>query len=1016
MHWFADDDGGWWVAFGDERQSCQDRASAFQQAKELARRNMPSRLVPSAPSGRPVALDTAGGARVARAPVSSGGAAPDWARLAGPAALGRSLLVSPGDEIPAPWADCARLDVTPELLCEPGVLAAVRRAYLARTPVVYVVDPACTAPAPGVSTAEVWGTAVDFDFVEEATWSLMTWNAVDARSGATPWSWSELAISLGAEDARDADVRLPDGREAWCDGGALRLWSRADLDDGTVVVPRESLGWGRLEAGADGDRTADLAEDQLDAVRDPEMRARIIAPAGSGKTRVLAERARHLLASSVPSESLTLVAFNKRAQLEIAQRTGDLPGLQVRTLNALALSILNGTNGFTPRGARVDTIDEPAVRDLLGSLVKFPRRANTDPAAPWLDALSRIRLGLRSPRSVEAEFDGDVDGLTELYPRYRAELAHRGLVDFDEQIHRALEVLLGEPDVRQQAERRCAVLLVDEFQDLTPAHMLLLRLLAGPTLGIFGVGDDDQTIYGYSGATPRWLVDFDAFVPEATHHALSVNYRCPVPVVEAASNLLSRNRVRVDKSTRAGPRNVSSPDALAVRHDANPTAATTEIVKDLLARGARADEIAVLTRVNSLLAPVQASLAGEGIAVSVRDGLGFLGRTGVAAALAWLRVATAPDALRSSDLAQAARRPSRGISPRVIEWIGEQSDVAGIERLAGRISDNRSAEKVLAFASDVRGIGEVARTADTASLLEFTRTKVGLEQSMQTLDEAHVGRNSQAHSDDLRALIALGRLHPDAATFTQWLTEVLRTSNAEDGVTLATVHKVKGLEWPHVVVHDASAGLFPHRLSTDVEEERRIFHVAITRARATLHVVADRSDPSIFLDELSSMGPATGEEPLEPLEPSGGRPAEVEAVPGLTFGWGGYVCRVLEVDGHQVSVSIGPSQISLPLGSSVVIAGQQRRLCAPRASSRPTRGIVASDASPEVLDALKTWRRGRAQKDKVPAYVVASDKTLAQVAASMPSSEAELLDVHGIGATKVELYGDELLAVLDALR
>jgi len=101
-------------------------------------------------------------------------------------------------------------------------------------------------------------------------------------------------------------------------------------------------------------------------------------------------------------------------------------------------------------------------------------------------------------------------------------------------------------------------------------------------------------------------------------------------------------------------------------------------------------------------------------------------------------------------------------------------------------------------------------------------------------------------------------------------------------------------------------------------------------------VVADRSDPSIFLDELSSMGPATGEEPLEPLEPSGGRPAEVEAVPGLTFGWGGYVCRVLEVDGHQVSVSIGPSQISLPLGSSVV----DRRTAAP---ALRTTGVLEAD-------------------------------------------------------------------------
>ena len=152
---------------------------------------------------------------------------------------------------------------------------------------------------------------------------------------------------------------------------------------------------------------------------------------------------------------------------------------------------------------------------------RLDRRALGDPARPPQPA----------GRS-KTEFGGDVEGLADVFPRYRAALERRGVVDFDEQIYRCVEVLLTEPEVRLQAQRRCRLLLVDEFQDLTPAHMLLLRLLAGPTLGIFGVGDDDQTIYGYSGATPRWLVDFDAFVPEARHHALTVNYRCPAPVVD----------------------------------------------------------------------------------------------------------------------------------------------------------------------------------------------------------------------------------------------------------------------------------------------------------------------------------------------------------------------------------------------------------------------------------------------------------------------------------------------------
>ena len=150
--------------------------------------------------------------------------------------------------------------------------------------------------------------------------------------------------------------------------------------------------------------------------------------------------------------------------------------------------------------------------------------------------------------------------------------------------------------------------------------------------------------------------------------------------------------------------------------------------------------------------------------VQVRDGGGFLNRTGVAAALAWLRLAVTPEGFARSDVMLAARRPSRGISPKVIEWIGEQSDVTGVERLAGRISDGRTADKVATLATNLRQIREFARAASSEALLEYARFETGLEHSVATLDEAHIGRNRPAHSDDLRALTALGRLHPDPGT------------------------------------------------------------------------------------------------------------------------------------------------------------------------------------------------------------------------------------------------------------
>ena len=1014
VHWFQSD-ATWWVSAGDTTLVYADRAAAFEAAKELARQMTPSQLASNAPEG------WQGGSTQMQPPIdrrdAEVGPAGEWATVAGPRQLGRSLLAWSGADTPIPRAGCALVDVSEQRLGDPSFLEEVRVAFFERVPVVYSLARGLEPPIPMVHESAAWSTAVDYDFVADTAWTLLTRNAVDARRGVPEWELRNRAIALGASPAGSADVLLPNGREAWCDGGALRLWTPDAFDGGRVdVVSFEAIDAGSLVPLGVATIDAELAEDQLEAVADPDVRARIIAPAGSGKTRVLTERARHLLGSSVPTQALTVVAFNKRAQLEIVERTRDLPDLQVQTLNALALAILNGSRGFAARGSRVDTVDELAVRGLLDSLVKFPRRANTDPASSWIDALSRIRLGLRSPRAVEEEFGGDVEGLTEVFPRYRSELARRGVVDFDEQIYLCLEALLTEPEVRRQAQRHCRLLLVDEFQDLNPAHMLLLRLLAGPTLGIFGVGDDDQTIYGYSGATPRWLVDFDAFIPSARHHALTVNYRCPVAVVTAATNLLSRNRVRVDKTIRAGPNGVSGSAALRTLHHDEPTLETAKRVSELLGEGVHPSEIAVLTRVNSLLAPVHAALVEAGVPVQLRDGIGFLNRTGVAAALAWLRLGVAPARMARSDLALAARRPSRGISPRVIEWIGEQSDLAGIERLAARISDEKSADKIRGFVSDLRRTSQRAPSATTASLLEFTTSEIGLARSMQSLDEAHIGRNSQAHSDDLRALIALGQVHPDPASFPEWLARTLSTPSSPGGVTLATVHKVKGLEWHHVIIHDATSGLFPHRLSTDIEEERRVFHVAITRAMQSLTLVADARNPSMFLDELTTLRTDELEDNAVPAVATPKGPAPVVAAIGLVFGWGGYECSVQAVDQHHVTVTIGASSITIPFGSEVTIEGRTWLLAAPRkTTARPGRD-AADSASPEIFEALRAWRLERSRKDGVPAFVVASDRTLLALAEAMPPNEAELLDVHGIGAMKVELYGDELLAVLDAVR
>ena len=206
-------------------------------------------------------------------------------------------------------------------------------------------------------------------------------------------------------------------------------------------------------------------------------------------------------------------------------------------------------------------------------------------------------------------------------------------------------MLLADGDFRRQAQAGCRHLLVDEFQDLTPAHVLLLRLLAVPGLEVFGVGDDDQCIYSYVGADPAFLLDYEDLFPGAASHPLEVNYRCPVAVVDGARALLSHNHRRVGKVIRPGPDADPSPEALDLRRHPTEQGTTTLVAtvrRWLDEDGVEPGAIAVLTRVNALLLGPHVALHEAGVPLASALGPDVLERTGVRAALAYLRIGADP--------------------------------------------------------------------------------------------------------------------------------------------------------------------------------------------------------------------------------------------------------------------------------------------------------------------------------------------------------------------------------------
>ncbi|MBO0732335.1 MAG: UvrD-helicase domain-containing protein, partial [Acidimicrobiaceae bacterium] len=603
---------------------------------------------------------------------------------------------------------------------------------------------------------------------------------------------------------------------------------------------------GRLTVAAPPVRpTAELAPDQLAAVDHRQGPARVIAPAGSGKTRVLTERLRHLLTDRRwEADAVLAVAYNKKAQEQLDARCAGT-GARTRTLNSLGLWILGLARGRSPA-----VLEERDCRRLIERLAPVrPRRANVDPIGPYLEALGQVRLGLTDPAVVEEDRD-DVPGLAELFPRYRAALADEAAVDFDEQVYGAIEALLADGALRARTQRASRHLLVDEFQDLTPAHVLLLRLLSTPGLDVFGVGDDDQVIYGHAGADPGFLIDFERLFPGAGSHALEVNYRCRPPVVDAATNLLSYNRRRVPKTIRAFREPGGSFDVQL----GGGASTLVSVVQEWLDAGFSPPSVAVLARVNALLLAPHVALVSAGVPVQSQLRADILERTGLRAALAWLRIAVAPS-VQSRDLVEVLRRPSRGLPPWFADRLRRRArwSSAALASLVGSVPD-KDAAKVASLASDVSAVRSLGSRASTAAVLACIRDDIGLGGAMGLLDRSHGGEGS-SHLDDLEALTQVAHLSPDPFEFEPWLRARLSASSDPEGVTLSTVHRVKGMEWDCVAVYGATAGLLPHRLADDVEEERRVLHVAITRGRERVAVLGDRDRLSPFVAELSAAAP-----------------------------------------------------------------------------------------------------------------------------------------------------------------
>jgi DNA helicase II / ATP-dependent DNA helicase PcrA len=861
--------------------------------------------------------------------------------------------VAPGS-VPSGWRDVPVHRIGRDEVLDRDTLRrtvdALRDAWLARRPSIVLLDaglPWDRLLRPERETRPLWVLGPGHRLLHDELALLLGANRLDARGpdGRTAPRWwpARRALRLGcrpAPDGCDADVLLPDGRHAWIDDGPRG--PIAGWPSEAARVHRESIErCGTLDEERDAAPREVLSAEQLAAVAHRHGPARVLAPAGSGKTRVLAARLRHLVHDrGVQPELITALAYNTRAAQELAERTRDVVVAgrrpRISTVHALGLAVCTAAAAHRP-----SVLDAAGVGRALARAAAVAGTGPTHHPDALVSALTEVRLALRDPAAVEAA-RGDVPGFARLVPAYRRLLHEHGQLDFDEQVHLAIGLLLADPVLRARVGRGTTHLLVDEAQDLTPAFVLLVRVLAGPQQQLFAVGDDDQTIYGYAGATPRVLVDLPDTYRGTTSYTLNVNHRCPAAVVRAAADLLAHNTLRVPKDVRASA--PASPDGMTEvpADDGRGAAVVLERLRPLLDEH-RPGQVAVLARVGATLLAPQLVLEDASVPVRRHVGTELLERAGIRTALAYLRCATDPDHLRPSDLADTLRRPAR----RLTGVLRAAPHGTSLHRLALQLTsiDAEHRDALRRYVDDLALLAALVRDgADSATVLRTVRDRIGLGASLDALDGTRLRPEGSSHGDDLDALLEVAVLEPDPRGLPDRLearlagrpvaprSDAHQGAGRHDAVTLSTVHRVKGREWDVVVLVGLRAGLMPHRLCDDLEEERRVLHVALTRARRHLVLVTDRSRPSPFLAEL-------------------------------------------------------------------------------RGSIRPAHAPAAADEA-ELLAALRGWRRERASHDRVPAFLVAHDRTLVDLARRRPRDRAGLRACHGIGAAKAARYGDELLRLL----
>lgn len=643
-----------------------------------------------------------------------------------------------------------------------------------------------------------------------------------------------------------------------------------------------------------------LNPEQALAARHFEGALLVLAGAGSGKTSVLTARIAHLIEEfGVAPDSILALTFTNKAAGEMRERVRALlgrepAGMWIGTFHAIGARMLRrdaGRLGWTPNFLIYDAEDsERLVRRILKDDLKLdPKRWSPRAVRGAISGAKNELVGVEEYATMATDLFSRTVAM--VYERYQRALRDANAFDFDDLLVKPVELLRAHPDVLRRYQDRFHFVLVDEYQDTNHAQYTFLRLMVGEKSNLFVVGDDDQSIYGWRGANIRNILDFEKDFPDAELIRLEENYRSTQRILEAANRVIEENVRRKGKTLRTGNPPGEPLTMVEMQDEVDEAEWVAREIRQILADDSdRAPRhFVILYRTNAQSRAMEEALRREGLPYRIVGGQRFYERREVKDMLAYLRLIANP--ADDEAFLRVVNVPRRGVGDVTLARLAEWAREAEVPLLtaAGRIDEIKSirgaavtglqqfaalVQKLSALSDGQIALDELLRMVVKESGLADALLNEGAdgEERLANVDELIAGADdlqTRLDEEDPEILEELEGVESMRAidlflAHVALVTDIDQHDPHADAVSMMTLHNAKGLEFPVVFVTGMEEGLFPLSRSMDsaddLEEERRLFYVGMTRAEEKLYLTTARrrrrgadwmdSVPSRFLESV----------------------------------------------------------------------------------------------------------------------------------------------------------------------